>query len=85
MLFSKFCDNCHREPEGFKIQGEVEEGYWFRIPKENLDPAYLMDDLTESFCVGTYFEHPMDDEYVYWCISCLEASGEVERFEGRNQ
>jgi len=70
----KVCDNCKREPEPFDVDGVKDKGYFFVVPKADLNPSYLMSDLTFSFLVCLDKEPPDDNNNnEYWCVNCIDA------------
>ena len=75
---SELCDNCKREPVPFQAgdyEG-IERTYYYHIVRNDEDPdegVALMSDGTFAFRVHDLKEHPVSDEYQYFCGDCFDA------------
>lgn len=75
---SAVCDNCKRPPEPFQANTEdgEETGYFFGVPKENDDPVIVTSDLEEKFFIMTKPNPAPHELYWFWCVRCVQATGD---------
>ena len=64
------CDNCKRPFESFKCSGG-EDGYGFVI--KDGDVEVLMSDLEYAFCCFVEQKPERENDWQYWCVTCVEA------------
>lgn len=77
-MTSEQCDNCKREPVPFKAVDfdGIERQYYFHIVRNDEDPdegISLMSNGAFAFRVLDDKEHPVSDEYQYFCLDCFDA------------